>query len=228
MPLFETIDAFRGNADGVIPQVRRKQRIKLYCEGLKAKAKQAVYALRELSKLENQTDSAVTTTDPNEPPIQERVEFYCDTFWALLYSCLDVLGQIANQAMRLGFDEKDVSFKKIANSICNNHGGSPEDTAFTNCKNSIAFKNLDKYRNCSTHRRQIYICTRTVTVQHSTGYQTITTGDDVTVERILCDNPLDITPRMNQNRLIPQYMESTMNSIFKHIENIIDTTTTVR
>ena len=122
MPLFDTVDAFRYSAVGIVNQVRRRQRIELYCEGLKAKARQADYALRELSKLENQTDNTVTPTDPDEPLIQERVEFYCDTFWAFLYSCLDVLGQITNQAIRLGLDEKDVSFKRIANTLQNNHG----------------------------------------------------------------------------------------------------------
>jgi len=228
MEVFETIDTFCRTAEGVFKQRGRKQKLELYCEGLKAKSRQAALALSELAKLENQTDNNVTSTDSDEPKIQERVEFYCDTFWAFLYSCLDVLGQVTNQAKKLGLDEKQVSFKKIASNLQSNHTGSAEDLAFQKCLRSISFKNLDRYRNCSTHRRQIYICTKTQTVEHSTGYQTMTTGDNVTVERILCDNPLDIIPRTSQNRTVPEYMETTQNNIFKHIEKILNCVTAVQ
>jgi hypothetical protein len=47
------------------------------------------------------------------------------------------------------------------------------------------------------------------------------TSSGITVERFLCDNPLDINPRTKQKRRIPDYMEEIRNKISQHIENII-------
>jgi hypothetical protein len=228
MSVFDAADAFLQQSEGIVTQNKRKQKLKLYCEGLKAKARQAEFALQELAKLENQADATVTSTDTDEPSIQAKVEFYCDSFWAFLYSCLDVLGQVVNQGMKLGFDEKTVSFKKITNHFNTNQNGSPEQTAFDECVRCNAFKNLDRYRNCSTHRRQIYVKEEVKFVRHSVGYQTITTGDNVTVERILCENPLDVRPRISQNRKIPDYLQTTRDRIFVLIEKILSSSTAVR
>jgi hypothetical protein len=228
MSLFDTADNFLQQALGIVPQKTRKQKLSLYCEGLKAKARQAEFAIAELARLENQTDASVTATDPEQPSIQARVEFFCDSFWAFLYSCLDVLGQVVNQGMKLGFDEKEVSFKKVKKRLDGNHAGTPAQRAFNTCSRCNAFKNLDRYRNCSTHRRQIYVIEDIHLVRHPGGYQTITTGDNVTVERILCDNPLDITPRTTQHRQVPGYLQSTRDKIFEQIERILISTTPVQ
>jgi len=228
MSLFDVADTFLQQSEAVVPQKTRKQKLKLYCEGLKAKARQVDFSLQELVTLENQADATVTSTDVNEPSIQSKVEFYCDSFWAFLYSCLDVLGQVVNQGMKLGLDEKRVSFKVIKRHLDNNHNGSPEQTAFNECAKCNAFKNLDRYRNCSTHRRQIYVKEEVKLVRHSDGYQTITTGDNVTVERILCDNPLDVRPKTDQKRRIPQYLQTTRDRVFVIIEQILNNSTAVQ
>ncbi|NQT56645.1 MAG: hypothetical protein HQ551_10495 [Desulfobacteraceae bacterium] len=228
MSVFDAADAFLQQSEDIVTQNTRKQKLKLYCEGLKAKARQVELALQELVTLENQTDAAVTSTDTDEPSIQAKVEFYCDSFWAFLYSCLDVLGQVVNQGMKLGFDEKAVSFKTIKNHLNSNHNGSPEQTAFDECARCNAFKNVDRYRNCSTHRRQIYVKEEVKLVRHPDGYQTITTGDNVTVERILCENPLDVRPRTTQNRKIPDYLLTTRDRIFGLIEKILSSSKAVR
>jgi len=228
MSLFEAAESFLEKSETAISQKMRKQKLKLYCEGLKAKARQVDFALHELLVLKSQTDATVTSTDVKEPSIQSKVEFYCDSFWAFLYSCLDVLGQVVNQGMKLGFDERNVSFKAIKKHLDRHHNGVPEQTAFEKCTKSNAFKNLDRYRNCSTHRRQIYVKEEVKLVRHPGGYQTITTGDNVTVERILCDNPLDVRPKTSQNRKVPEYLEKTRDRVFALVEETLKNSTVVK
>jgi hypothetical protein len=227
MGLFDSADSFLLRADSVVLQEVRKQKLKLYCEGLKAKARQVDFALSELIAMENQADATVTSTNQDEPSIQCRVEFYCDSFWAFLYSCLDVMAQVLNQSMKLSCDEKLVSFKSVKKHLENHQNGTAAYKAVDECSKCRAFKNLDRYRNCSTHRRQIYVKEEVKLVRHPAGYQTITTGDNITVERILCDNPLDVTPKTAQQRKIPLYLQTTRNQIFAHIEKILDVTVTV-
>ena len=227
MSITNAVGAFKTRALDAIPQLRRKNSLKVYCEGLKAKAAQADFALQQLGDLENQSDATRTSTDPSEPTIQQRVEFYCDSFWAFLYSCLDVLSQIANQALKLGLDERQVSFKKVKSHLEATMRGTSQDRAFHSCFRRNAFKNLDRYRNCLLHRRQIYVKTEIHLEQHSAGYQTTTTRDTETVVRVLCDNPLDPTSRTTQRRRIPEYLERTRDRVFQDVETVLNAITPV-
>jgi len=228
MSLFDAADNFLKKAQNVVTQKTRKQKLRLYCEGLKAKAGQVDFALKRLKALENQADGVVTSTDANEPSIQSNVEFYCDSFWAFLYSCLDVLGQVVNQGGKLGLNEREVSFNRVKKKLDASSSGSPEQKAFADCAKTRSFRNLDGYRNCSTHRRQIYVKEKVKFERQSSGYQTTTTGNNVTVERILCDNPLDMKPKTKQNRTIPKYLAETRDRIFKSIESILSSTRLVK
>ncbi len=157
MTLFAQIDAWIIDAEGKIPQQGRKTKVRLYGEGVKSKLKQADYSLAQLTLYSNQSDDTTTTTDPEETSITDRVGFYCDAYWAFLFSSLDILAQVINQSQKLGLDEKDVSFKRIEQKLRTTpYMGTRLQQKVSACLRSFAFRNLDKYRNCSTHRRQIF------------------------------------------------------------------------
>ena len=202
-----------------MPQKTRRQRLKLYALGVRSKIRQANYALTQLSKFAPLSDSDTTAT--NEYEVHARVGFYCDSFWAFLYSSLDVLAQVINQALKLGIPEKIVSFKSVARALKLNHKGTPIEKKVNVCLKSTAFKNLDKYRNCSTHRREIYFLEKTEVVKEIAGYNTTVTTGVESVTRLICDDPLVLTPKVEQKRKIPDYLETTEKRIIKQVEVII-------
>ena len=196
--------------------------MKLYAEGLKAKLTQVNFTLDKLSEFNNITDDSTTSTGQDGFAITGQVHFYSDTFWTFLYSSLDVLAQVVNQAMNLGFDEKNVSFDQVNSKLRGNkYKQSAIAKKFAGCVKSNAFKNLDRYRNCSTHRRQIYIEEEVKKVKGTAGYQSSSTGPVVSVVRTLCDDALVLNPKTNQNRRIPDYMIKTRDKILQHIEQIL-------
>ncbi len=221
MSVFDKIDEIVSTADSNVPQKTRRRKIHLYAEGLKSKIRQSEYSLSSLESLSVRTDAAVTTTTHDEYGITDQVGFYCDTFWAFLYSGLDVLAQIINQSLNLGMREKEVSFKQVVNHLNTKNSGTPLQQKCDACLKSNAFKNLDAYRNCSTHRRQIYIKEEVKIVKHTAGYHTTTTGPVDSLVRIICDNPLDMTPQVRQRREIPQFLDYTKEKILNHIETIL-------
>jgi hypothetical protein len=215
-------------AEDGISQTRRKEKALLYAHGLKAKLKQSQFALHKLIGFENSSDRMTTTTSPDNVRIKEQVEFYCDAFWAFLYSSLDVLAQYINQVMKFDMNEKDVSFKAVLRKAESLRPGDTISSSMRNCKVSRYFANLDKYRNCSTHRRQIFIEERTHSIERTDGYVTSTSEEVSTVERIICDDPLVIRPSINQNRRIPEYLNGAYNNITNRIEQMVEAITVVR
>jgi hypothetical protein len=204
----------------------RQAKVKLYCEGLKAKLEQVSFALSSVDSFSNRSDETVSTTEKNAPSIAMQVAFYCDTFWTFLYSSLDVLSQIVNQAMALDLKEKDVSFNQIKNKLGGNAYQNTEIYKYiTECYKLRAFKNLENYRNCSTHRRQIYIeeVCETKSIRRTAGYNPTATTNNTTivVTRTLCDDPLTQKPQIKKKRIIPQYMAETQNNIIKAIKEIV-------
>jgi len=211
------------------------QKSHLYCEGLRAKLTQTSYALErlmEINKLSDDDkytitdDDKYTFTGDKAYPIRLQVSFFCDSFWTFLYSSLDVLSQIVNQTMNLGLDdldEKNVSFAQVKGKLQGNQYVTTQvSKAFDDCFKSHAYKNLDKYRNCSNHRREIFIVETYTSVKGTSGYATTSTGGSgKTVTRILCDDPLTLLPTIEQKRKIPDYMMDTMQKIEKFIAEII-------
>jgi len=221
--VLEEIESFKKRSK-IIPQKTRVQKIQLYSEGLKAKMKQAEFALDSIKSFEQQSDQSTSSTANNALSISEKIEFYCDAFWTFLYSSLDVLAQIINQALKLKLDEKHVSFKYVEKILCQKHSNLKIQKSFTACKKSNPYKNLDDYRNCSIHRRQIYIKEERKTVRHTAGYKTTTAALEENIQRTLCDNPLQLSPRTKQQRKIPDYMEDSKNKLFAHIAKILKET----
>lgn len=222
MSVFEQIDILKNKGEEDIRQKQRKRKLAIYLEGLKAKIIQADYALARISTYEDKTDDTVTQTTQAQYLISDKVNFYCDSFWTFLYSSLDVLGQVVNQTLRLNLDEKEVSFKRVKSKLDNRHRNTRIQQLFDQCSRSRAFKNLDRYRNCSTHRRQIYILEETRLVRHTAGYDdSTTTGPKIQIVRLLCDNPLVLNPKLQQNKSIPGYMEDTLKKTLFYVEEIL-------
>jgi hypothetical protein len=122
-------------------------------------------------------------------------------------------------------NERKVGFKRLESKLRKSQFGSAIQKKFTQCLNSNAFKNLDKYRNCSIHRRQIYIEEETRLRRGTAGYGSSATGQTVSVIRTLCDDPMALAPRMSQKRRVPDYMKTTRENIMNHIEAILQKTT---
>lgn len=231
MTLFAQIDAWIIDAEGNIPQQRRKKKVRLYGEGVKSKLKQAEYSLAQLALYSNQSDDTTTTTDPDETSITDRVGFYCDAYWAFLFSSLDILAQVINQSLNLGLDEKDVSFKKIEQKLHSpRHMGTRLQQEVSTCLNSFAFRNLDRYRNCSTHRRQIFIREQSLrlTTTETPGYKTTSTGPVTSIRRVICENPLEVNPKIGQQRQIPQYMIENQTKILEFVSDIFNNLTPIK
>lgn len=222
----DCLNSLLEKSTSTIPQKVRRERLKLYVEGLKSKIHQTKFALAHLLTLSGQADDVFSSTEEELPSVLEQVCFYCDAFWIFLYSSLDVLAQIINQALSLRKDERHASFTDIKNELEKNFLRTPIQRHVNRCVRSRPFKNLDKYRNCSIHRRHIYIEEEHKKVRRSAGYRTSTTETKQDkVVRTICDDPYDLVPKTTQKRIIPDYMQQTMRKILMNIVNIVKTIT---
>ena len=216
------IDSLITRGKKAIPRKSRRKKLKLYAEGLKAKLRQVDFALAQLSQYQEQADGLTERTGSRAFSVTDQIQFYCDAFWTFLYSSLDVLAQVINQALELGLNEQEVSFKKIEGHLRSKEKGNRLQVLVTKCRNSRPYRNLDNYRNCSIHRRQIYIEEELRIVRHTPGYESATTtGPTVSVERLLCKDPLSLTPEPDRRRKIPDYLEETREKIRNAIEDIV-------
>ena len=173
----------------------------LTSKGLLAKLKQADYALSQLEKCTKEVADDVSIKDSF--PIKDKVQFFSDSFWAFLRASLDVLAQIINQTNKLGLDEKDTSFNQVVQKQTNKQRASPLTAQLNKLKGSTYFKNADRYRNCSLHRRQIYLEKRVTEIEPTNGYSI--SGPLRTSSWLICDNPLVVRPKTEQGRDLSSY-----------------------
>jgi len=190
--------------------------IALYSTGLIAKMKNAEYALSKLIEFSVQIDSSTSTSQFSA---SDKVHFYLDSYFAFIYSSFDVIAQIANQKLRLNTDENLVSFRRLKNNLNQNYRGISIQITIEGIFNSNFFKALEKYRNCSTHRRQICIVSRTTTTTQTRGYSV--TVPMPNVSHVLCDDPLTLNPRFIRNREMINYCSKIFNRTQKEIINIL-------
>jgi len=204
----------------------KSRKIKIYVNGLYGKLENAEYALNKIKEITQDT----IPTEANMQEIDPKVHFYVDSFFAFLYSCFDVLAQILNQnyedLRRLQLEEKEISFTKILSTIKKKKLKLPINTDLENIILSKYFKNLAKYRNCSTHRHQIYIKKEQNTIAETAGY-TSTTGQLPVVQWIICDDPftLDLkteTPSIKQKRDLYIFSDKMYKNIKGKIDNIVN------
>ena len=201
----------------------------LYSEGVKTKLKQAKFSLETLRQLVPQEAQAQdTTAGPSSQSLlnaSELVGFYCDSFWDSLRSALDILGQLVNEIRSIGISERKVNIKKVASKVKSTAPGSPLDKALDELLNSSAFIQLEDYRHCSMHRRPPFIETRTViiSVSGTAGYSYSASSQQIAVvERYLCTNPWDLTPRIyTSQRPVVAYNEKLLRRIRGKIDTIV-------
>ncbi len=216
MEVYDTINEMAERISANEPTIVSR-RIKLYSSGVIAKIQHANYALTKLKELSTQSDVSSSNQDI-EFAVSERLHFYVDSFFAFLYSSFDVIAQVINQKLHLDKNERKVSIKSIKDAIDNNCSGIPLNTILDQLFRSNCFKNLDKYRNCSTHRRQIYIRAETVTIEETPGYTA--TSELIIVKRLLCDDPFSLNPTVRQERELISYCENILNRVSEEIISI--------
>lgn len=192
----------------------RVKKIELYSYGILAKHRNSFYALSRLKDLNKYTDDK-KLTDDDDLFVRERIHFYLDSFFAFIYSTFDVTSQVINQKYKLKFDENKVNFKTVANKLRTSHSGTEIQKCMQKIYISKYLKNLEKYRNCSTHRRQIYIRCEAKLISETPGYSS--TGDLTTLKRIICDDPYAISPNTSQEREIIAYIEKILDWTEKRI-----------
>lgn len=194
-----------------------KKKIVLYGTGIGAKLLNAEYALGRLSDLNIYPDD-ISSTIP-DICVKDQIHFFVDSFFAFSYSSYDVLAQVINQKLQLGLNEYQVSIKRIKN-----HINSTSNLSLYNKIEDLLkknhFKNLDKYRNCSTHRRQIYLETKTILVSGTPGYSS-TSLNTTSITRVLCDDPITLTPKITQGRELIAYSTNMFNKIKDDIISIL-------
>jgi len=194
---------------------RISSRIALYSSGVVAKIKNAEYALSKIRELSSQSDNVTTSTE-QDFFISEKMQFYVDSFFAFLYSAFDIISHVINQKYRMGLNEKEVSFDKVKRNLNSNPQGNNIQILFDKASKKKYFKNLDKFRNCSTHRREIYIKTTTETA--TPGYST--SGNIPIVRRVLCDDPLSLNPKTKQNRELVDYCTDMLDKVKSEISRM--------
>lgn len=191
-----------------------KQKILLYSHGISAKLLNAEYSHSNLLNLRDHPDD-YDITDDFDVPVVDRIHFYVDSFFAFLYSSFDVTAQVINQKLRLGIDENRVSIKRIKEEIDKKKSTHQLKRTLDCLFKSKYFKNLERYRNCSTHRRQIYLQTTTVLISETLGYSS--TAKLTNVLRLLCDDPLSINPTVKQKRELINYTSDLLEKVKKEI-----------
>lgn len=175
-------------------------RISLYAEGLKGKFREAEFALKKILTLGSINTLTTTFSPQAEFEIEDEIRFFVDAYFAFLYSTLDVLSHIINQKYPLISDEKGVSFNNITAALERNQLGSLIQRRCSSFKTKKVFIELEAYRNCSTHRRLIYIELRTR--RGTRGYP-----DIAPVNWIICDDPYSLNPTTKKNRDLIRYCE---------------------
>jgi hypothetical protein len=202
----------------------------LYAEGVKAKLQQAIFCLDNLQTLDIQQEEGVNILGGSTGPTQQElltidqmVSFYCESLWTSLRATLDILSQLINQVCSLGINEKSVDFKKVSAKLTSITSGTLLEKAVMRCLSSKEFQNLEEYRHCSTHRRQVYIQTRETTVQISgtPGYESYSgSSEQRRIQRYLCRNPWALTPNVDDSRPVVRFCEGLLLRISKHFQTI--------
>ena len=217
MDLTEIEDLFNRITEGEPQTYLRK--INLYLSGIIAKLRNAEFALNSLIEYKDSFDN-LTSSDESDFTVGDKIHFFTDSYFAFLYSAFDVSAQVINQKLRLQINEHQVSLKKVKLQIDRSHPSHGLKDMLDQLIRTRHFRNLDKYRNCSTHRRQIYIVTTTVTVSETPGYTA--TGDLSHVLRFLCDDPLTLTPTTNQDRELIKYTKDLYDKVLENIIEILN------
>lgn len=219
--------------DALLQKLRHRRlwtnKANMYSEAVKAKFYQARWSLDVLREIEHfpNEEGDITSSDVfSRKSIDEKVVFFCECFWDFLRSSIDILAQLVNELRLSGqIDETEVSFWKVFNTIESTPtlSATPLFKALRSCKRSWAFKELNLYRRCSTHRRQVCIFGLPVINPQPLGrvYEYMSTST-TTINRYLCSNPSSLHPRSSMKRPLVARNEQILKEIEKRLSTIVN------
>ena len=214
MPLEPQITALIARAQDPlkIPEQPRRERIELYAQGLLYRIMEVRLTYRFIHELGSKYP---------QPEDRDKIHLYSDSFWAFARSSFDILGQLLNQTQNLGINESGCHFGTVVAQLKATNPADPLTLSLDAIYNSPEYQDLNSYRNCSLHRRQVYLEGRKTEKDYGTsGYST---GAFLVYEWILCDNPLVVTPTTIQGRRLVLYCNQILSFLQAQIENIIIT-----
>ena len=97
---------------------------------------------------------------------REELEFYTDAFFYSIYSSFDVMAQLVNMCIKTPFtQERKVTLYSVARKLQNKRDGLSK--VINNLKAEDTYVQLQGYRHCLTHRRQVAIRRLTKSVEDS-------------------------------------------------------------
>ena len=199
----------------------------LYTKQVAAKFKGAQYSLHKLRELE-QPIVAGSGIDSQEPLNHvERVNFYCDCLWDFLRSSIDILAQLINSLTGSALLERNVEIKTVASSLTSSSHAEIK-TSVDRLLALKAFKTLEEYRNCSTHRRQVFINIekQDTEVFGTTGYREglidSSTSKGTVYTSHICRNPWELTPDVDESRVVATFCEEILKKIERPMVTIIN------
>lgn len=203
----------------------------LYAEGIKGKFRLARHCVEMLgiveplnaSVLQVNSESSTWEVGLND---EDQIQLYCECLWHLLRSTIDMLSQLINEVRVLGIPERQVDFGRVTAKMRVVEANSPLEQALRNLAKSAAFKDLNEYRHCCTHRRQVFVLKDVEQITHTSsatsGYQYYDMGSKETVvHRYLCSNPWDVRPRVRDKRVVVEFNKSMLNKIERRLTTIV-------
>lgn len=196
----------------------------VYAGQVEAKFKNTRYSLYKLQELKQPmaADSSIRSSTLLDN--RELINFYCDCLWDFLRSSIDILAQLINELASVGMNEKDVDIKKVAARL--------DPTLHPQLKTSVdyllrtrAFKTLEHYRHCSTHRRQVFIKTikQEMSIFGTKGYDSSTSETkQATYESYICRNPWDLEPNIDYRQPLDVFCEELLKKVEGQMVAIIN------
>jgi len=200
---------------------RIKDRLKIYVLGLEDRLNQVDYCLSVLKTLSGSSTETTSTTASITIDINKRAEFYCDTFWTWVYSSLDILAQIINQAENLKLDEERVSFDIILKHIKDKHLNPRALPVLESIKKSNLYAWIKGYRNCANHRRPICLWHERKTVTQTKSYET-SSGPIERVVRYICDHKVTLKPKEKMRKDLLQRCEKANLRLTDYVEKTLN------
>jgi hypothetical protein len=208
----------RGKDPAKVPEAARQERIELYGHGLISRIKEIGLTYRFIKDYASRFPQAADSMGYTD---HDKIHFYSDSFWAFGRSAFDILGQLINQTHNLGINESKCDFESVLNAMNTNHSSDPLTAPLNAIKSSADYTELNAYRNCSMHRRQVYLEGNKIERDYATAGYSGATGPVTSYDWILVDDPLVVLPTTALQRKLIAYCGSTLSFIQTNVETII-------
>lgn len=215
--------------DTLLRKLKRKnllnQKVSLYSESVKAKFGQVHWSmavLREIEHAPNVEGSASSLEVWNKIGTNDKIVFFCECFWDFLRSSIDVAAQLVNELRSLSISEDKVSLSEVRDKMMPTMSTTPLFKAIKSLEKSWAFKDLNSYRHCSTHRRQVCIFELPSNPLPLTRvYEYLSESTTGVMNRYLCGNPSSLKPRLSLKRPVVEYNERMLKEVERRLATIL-------